>query len=41
MDLTRLAEALLGGAATPPRRRRRRAAPALLGNSRSREAQAV
>jgi uncharacterized membrane protein YebE (DUF533 family) len=41
MDLTRLAEALLGGAATPPRRRRRRAAPALLGASRSREAQAV
>jgi uncharacterized membrane protein YebE (DUF533 family) len=41
MDLTRLAEALLGGAATPPRRRRRRAAPSLLGSSRSREAQAV
>jgi uncharacterized membrane protein YebE (DUF533 family) len=41
MDLTRLAEALLGGAATPPKRRRRRTAPALLGASRSREAQAV
>jgi uncharacterized membrane protein YebE (DUF533 family) len=41
MDLSRLAEALLGGAATPPRRRRRRAAPSLLGSSRSREAQAV